>query len=196
MIPPTKNGLPAMACISAMQKCIRRNMEREAMEFAVELIHTSKGFCSMVANRLEVISHEDIDAIEQPHIVSFVAAAAAQARAWYDADEPGKSRMALGNAIRLMCRAKKSREGDHFGIVFGFRALYEGFKPEIPDWANDKHTLAGKRLGRGFEHFRTEGAKLIPPPEREDDYEDEAYRLIAVMEEAGKKGKSQDRLDV
>jgi hypothetical protein len=34
MIPDTRNGLPAMACVSAMQKCIRRGMEREAMEFA------------------------------------------------------------------------------------------------------------------------------------------------------------------
>jgi len=27
MIPDTKNGLPAMACVSAMQKAIRRGME-------------------------------------------------------------------------------------------------------------------------------------------------------------------------
>jgi hypothetical protein len=50
MIPATKNGLPAMACVSAMQKAIRRSMEREAMEFAVELMHTSKAFHSMVCN--------------------------------------------------------------------------------------------------------------------------------------------------
>ena len=29
MIPDTRNGLPAMACVSAMQKAIRRGMERE-----------------------------------------------------------------------------------------------------------------------------------------------------------------------
>lgn len=58
MIPDTKNGLPAMACISAMQKAIRRSMEREAMEFACELIHTGKAFHTMVCNRLEVICHE------------------------------------------------------------------------------------------------------------------------------------------
>ena len=56
MIPATKNGLPAMACVSAMQKAIRRSMEREAMEFAVELMHTSKAFHSMVCNRLEVFA--------------------------------------------------------------------------------------------------------------------------------------------
>ena len=39
MIPDTKNGLPATAAVSATQKAIRRGMEREAMEFAVELMH-------------------------------------------------------------------------------------------------------------------------------------------------------------
>jgi replication-associated recombination protein RarA len=75
-----------MVCISALQKSIRRGLEREAMQFAVELIHTSKPFTSMVAKRLQVISHEDIDTISQPHIVPFVKAACEQALLWYDAD--------------------------------------------------------------------------------------------------------------
>ena len=150
MIPDTKNGLPAMACVSAMQKCIRRGMEREAMELACELLHTSKGFHSMVCKRLQIISHEDIDTEAAPHIVPFVKAACEQAMAWYDAEKLGASRLAIGNAIRLMCRAAKSREGDHFAAAVGLRSLLEGFAPEIPDWANDQHTLAGRKLGRGM----------------------------------------------
>jgi hypothetical protein len=91
-------------------------MEREAMEFAVELIHSSKAYCSMACNRLEIISHEDIDTERAPHVVPFVRVAFEQARQWYEADNPGKSRMAVGNAIRMMCRAPKSREGDHFPV--------------------------------------------------------------------------------
>jgi hypothetical protein len=34
----TRGGLSAMACISAMQKCIRRGMEEAAMQFACELL--------------------------------------------------------------------------------------------------------------------------------------------------------------
>jgi hypothetical protein len=34
-------------------------------------------------------------------------------------------------------------------------------------------------MGRGLEHFRTHGAKLMPPPDAPDLYEDEAYRLLA-----------------
>jgi replication-associated recombination protein RarA len=184
VIPDTKNGLPAMACVSAMQKAIRRGMEREAMEFAVELMHTSKVFHSMVCKRLQIISHEDIDTEAAPHIVPFVRAACEQSVAWYDGDvsKIGKSRMAIGNCIRMMCRAKKSREGDHFHVAIGLRSLLEGFAPTIPDWANDQHTIAGKKLGRGLQHFREEGAKLIPPPTAPDPYEAEAYRLWAIKQ--------------
>jgi replication-associated recombination protein RarA len=189
VIPATKNGLPAMACISAMQKCIRRGMEREAMEFAVELMHTSKGFFSMVCKRLQIISHEDIDTISQPHIVPFVKVACEQALEWYDPDKLGASRMAIGNAIRMMARAEKSREGDHFAIAVGQGNLIENKVPEIPDWANDGHTLAGKRMGRGIDYFREHSAQLVPQPPK-DIYEDEAYRLLALKETGKRKARA------
>ena len=67
------------------------------MEFAVELMHTSKAFNSMVTNRLEVISHEDIDTAAAPHIVPFVRAACEQARDWY---KPGSRQVADGRRQR------------------------------------------------------------------------------------------------
>jgi hypothetical protein len=109
------------------------------------------------------LSHEDIDTQARPDIVPFVKAACEQAMSWYDADKIGASRMAIGNAIRMMYRAQKSREGDHFAIAVGLRSQLEGFVPVVPDWANDMHTLAGRKLGRGLKHFREEGAKLVPP---------------------------------
>ncbi|KRQ01841.1 hypothetical protein AOQ72_10520 [Bradyrhizobium yuanmingense] len=181
MIPDTRNGLPAMACVSAMQKAIRRGMEREAMEFAVELIHTSKAFHTMVCNRLEVVCHEDLDALAAPHVFPFVAASLAASRERYS-KSIGEARLMIGNAIRLMCRSPKSRAGCHFAAAIGLRSLLEDFAPTIPDWAYDQHTLAGKKLGRGLDHFRKEGAKLVPPPTAADPYEDEAYRLWAIKQ--------------
>jgi replication-associated recombination protein RarA len=160
-------------------------MEREAMEFACELIHSSKGFHSMVCKRLEVISHEDIDTQADPTIVPFVATAVAQAMKYYDADRIGFSRLFIGNAIRLMCRAKKSREGDHFGIAVGQANLIGGFVPTIPDWADDMHTLKGKRQGRGLAHFREHSAKLVPPAKK-DAYENEAYEMLELKLKLGK----------
>jgi hypothetical protein len=58
--------------------------------------------------------------------------------------------------------------------------LLEDFAPTIPDWANDLHTLAGKKLGRGLDHFRQEGAKPIPGPVEPDPYIEQAYRLWGI----------------
>lgn len=99
---------------------------------------------------MEIISHEDIDTQADPAIVPFVATAVAQAMRWYDAEKLGASRLAIGNAIRLMCRARKSREGDHFAAAVGLRSTLEGYAPTIPDWANDQHTLACRKLRRGL----------------------------------------------
>jgi replication-associated recombination protein RarA len=176
----TKNGLNAMACVSTLQKAIRRGMEREAMEFAVELMHSGKAFHSMVCNRLEVICHEDLDTLAA-HVFPFVAASLAASRDRYS-KSIGEARLMVGNAIRAMCRSPKSRAGCHFAAAIGLRAQLEGYVPEIPDFALDMHTMNGKAMGRGLDHFRAEGAKLIPPPTADDPYEDEAYRLWSIKQ--------------
>ena len=37
-------------------------------------------------------------------------------------------------------------------------------------------------VGRGLGRFRSEGAKLVPPPTEPDPFEDEAYRLWAIKQ--------------
>lgn len=191
MIPRTKHGLSAFAVVSAMQKCIRRGMEAEAMEMFCEMAHSSKAFLSMALKRLEIIAHEDIDTEANPMIVPFVATACAQAAKWYEPDKPGRARMPAGNAIRLMCRAKKSRLGDHFQVAIGLANLLENKVPEIPEWAHDQHTFEGRRMGRGLEHFREHSTKLVPAVPK-DDYEDEFYRLKAIEAKAKGKAKKED----
>ena len=104
-----------------------------------------------------VIAHEDIDVIAALHVVPFVAAAVAQSKARYG-KHIGEARLIVGNIIRLLCRAPKSRAGRHFAAAIGLRSLLEDFAPEMPDYALDQHTLAGKKLGRGLDHFREVGA--------------------------------------
>lgn len=192
VIPPTKNGMSSMACLSALQKCIRRGLEREAMQFAIELMHTRKASFTMVTNRLMVICQEDIDNVAQPEIFPFIFASMAQAQAWYNPDpfKLGKARLAIGNSIRMLSRAKKSREGDHFQAAVAWASILEGFVPVVPDWVNDSHTQVGRRLGRGLDYFRAESTKLVPPAEK-DAYEDEAYRLWALKDSLGAKATPQ-----
>ena len=193
MIPRTIHNLGAHECISAMQKFIRRGMEREAMEMAVEMGHTSKGFATWVTTRLEVISHEDVG-LAAPEIIPLVRTCCEQARAWWNADKLGQWRMPIGTAIRALARAAKSREGDHFQAAVGLRSQLEGFRPSIPEWCYDQHTIKGKAQGCGVDYFRKVSTKLVPAPKKPDDYESEAYRLWEVKASSGTtagKGKPQ-----
>jgi replication-associated recombination protein RarA len=144
-------------------------------------MHSGKAFHSMVCNRLEVICHENLDTLAAPHVFPFVAASLAASRERYS-KSIGEARLMVGNAIRAMCRSPKSRAGCHFAAAIGLRSMLEGYAPEIPDWALDMHTMKGKAMGRGLDHFREEGAKLIPEPTEPDPFIEEAYRLWALKQ--------------
>lgn len=173
MLPVTINRMVALEVLSAMQKHIRRGEEVDAMKCACELGHTSKAYFSMVVNRLELISHEDIG-LANPGCVKFVAASVEQSRRYYKPDQPGKWRLIVGNVILALCRSAKSREGDHFQAAIGGAALLDGTAPELPDYAFDHHTRKGKRLGRTIEYFFKESTKLVPKP-KADKYQRAAH---------------------
>jgi replication-associated recombination protein RarA len=70
---------------------------------------------------------------------------------------------ALTHAILLCAKAKKSRMVDN-ALAHHHTLIDEGRRDrDIADVALDKHTLAGKRMGRGFEHFYNEAALLADP---------------------------------
>lgn len=195
MMPKTKHDMPALLVLSAMQKFIRRGLELEAMECAVELMHSSQAYCTMVLNRLQVICQEDIDNVANPGIFPFVVATTAAAADAYKkkTDNPGFARMCVANCVIMMARAPKSRRADHFQAAVGLANLLEGKTPAIPDFAFDKHTTQGKKMGRGLAHFRTEGTKLVQPDATtnqqaqfaEAHYEEEAYRLWELKAQRG-----------
>ena len=123
-----------------------------------------------------------------PHVFPFVAASLAASRERYS-KSIGEARLMIGNSIRMMCRSPKSRAGCHFAAAIGLRSMLEDFIPTIPDYALDMHTIRGKAMGRGLDHFRKEGAKLVPPPTADDPYEDEAYRLWTIKQQGkGRRG--------
>jgi hypothetical protein len=64
-------------------------------------------------------------------------------------------------------------------------ALYHSeYVRNIDDWALDKHTSAGKRMGRGIVHFRDEGVKLVHRANIRDPFDAPAWEWYVSMEHA------------
>lgn len=173
---PTLNGLDPYVCVSAVQKCIRRGLERQAMEFVVEMSRTSEHYFSWVCNRIEICAHEDIGLADREAVL-FASQAIEQARRFYKPDRQGECLIMVGNAVRVLCRAEKSREGDHYQAVCMLNSELNSHVPDVPDFAYDRHNVEGRKRGRGVQHFRDEGTQLSPVPAEPDPYEEEAYEL-------------------
>jgi replication-associated recombination protein RarA len=83
-------------------------------------------------------------------------------------DKHYPERLFLVHAVVMLSRAKKSRYVD-WQTCYAFGCHESRFRP-IPDFALDKHTKSGRKLGRGMAHFIDEGCKLEnfhPVPEEE-----------------------------
>jgi replication-associated recombination protein RarA len=151
---------------SALQKSIRRGDEDSALFWATEL--DLSGYTEYAWKRLRIITSEDVG-LAEPMMAANIQALY---QAWSDQrkkrdERHGPERLFFVHAIMLLARAKKSRMVDHALIAY-----YEAERPTrcIPDCALDKHTVTGKRLRRGHEHFWTEGAKINNAAKLEDPY--------------------------
>jgi replication-associated recombination protein RarA len=162
----SKGGYKMGEVASALQKSIRRGEEDAALFWGTEL--DMSGFGEYCWKRLRIMTSEDIG-LADPHLAATVQALYS---AWADQrkkkdERHGPERLFLVHAIILLARAPKSRMVDHALIAY-----YEADRPQrqIPDCALDKHTVAGKRLRRGHEHFWTEGAHINNAGEVSDPY--------------------------
>jgi hypothetical protein len=84
-----------------------------------------------------------------------------------DKDQDGGELFVI-HAVLVLVRAKKSRLVDHATIA-AFNNLLE--RRDVPDYAVDKHTQQGTRLGRGCKHFFKQGAQLENRADITDSYE-------------------------
>jgi hypothetical protein len=76
-------------------------------------------------------------------------------------------RLFIVQAVMILARAPKWRGVDH-----AVMAVYEGDRErlEIQDYAIDRHTARGRKRGRDWEHFFTEGARLKNEADLPDPY--------------------------
>ena len=170
----TPNGHAIDEAVSAMQKCIRRGLEEDALYWAKELYLTDRPTAGIAWSRLRVIASEDI---------GLAGNACVYVQALHESyikanDYEGNGRLFFIHAVLVCVRSLKSRVVDH-ALMVAFEGLQ---KREVPDWALDKHTKRGKMKGRGFEHFFEVGAKLNNVhPELNDLYEDKARQIKGVQ---------------
>jgi replication-associated recombination protein RarA len=171
-MPQTQRGYDIYELLSALQKDIRRGNEYQALFWAVEL----EGFNSkMLWYRLQVIASEDIGMANPfaPLLNDVLE------RKYDDARKQNTDsyRLFLTHAVLFLVRSSKSRiVDDLLNVVYG-EIQHEDKKLPIPDYALDMHTLRGKKMGRGLEHFFSEGTKLNKEP-YENPYTEKAKEIL------------------
>ena len=199
----TKNGYKLDQVVSALQKTIRRGLEEQAFYWALEMC---PDFEQHLWNRLLIIGYEDISALVPGNVAVSISTMRDD---YFFLRSKGKSAalLILANAILLMCRSDKSRVANNFMLALGKR-LDEGYREEIPDFALDMHTGAGRAMKRAGKHFAEE-ASIIKPECKTvvDNYKEEVEKRLHqnnykskafawAKEKRSKRTKSKSKLDL
>ena len=168
----TPRGYDIYELLSALQKDIRRGKEYEAVFWAAELESFNP---KTLWNRLRVIASEDIGIANPfaPLVIDVLE------KEYDDARRRNNDsyRLFLTHAVLFLARSRKSRiVDDLLNVVYG-EIQHEDKKLPIPDYAIDMHTLRGKKMGRGLEHFFSEGNKLKKEP-YENPYTEKAKEIL------------------
>ncbi len=155
----TGGGYDLHELLSALQKCIRRGMEYEAVHFALELEAFGKSGPTILWNRLKIIACEDIGPAN-PMMPVFIDIMQKNYLAEKSKLGENNCKLYLVNAVVCLCFSQKSRISDDLLNVVYTEREKEGKTLPIPEYALDKHTARGKALGKGIEDFFSEGNKL------------------------------------
>src|SRR3954452_23974548 len=147
--PPTPRGHDAYEAVSALQKAIRRSDPEAAAYWALEL---SGRHGHWLWKRLKTIAIEDCS----PEATGLVGDVRALHEQW--AASRGGDVLAVVRAAVALAIAPKSRVCNSLLLVLS----EADYRREVPDEALDQHTLRGKRMGRGREHFAQEASRLVP----------------------------------
>jgi len=152
----TVNGYPVDEVRSVLQKSIRRGKLEEATLAAYELFASGPESEEVLWRRLEIIATEDVGMglVEAPMLLE----ALNQQR--LRMPEDGERWMYSAHAVRILTTAKKDRTSmelagwAHEVVTRGERKL------EVEDYMVDLHTRRGAAMGRGTEHWWSDGARL------------------------------------
>jgi replication-associated recombination protein RarA len=163
---------------SALQKEVRRGHEREALFWATEL--ALAGYTNYVWKRLRIIASEDVG-LAEPMMAVLIRCLYENWQEQKKADKGAErhANLFLIHAVLALARAPKSRLVDHAHVV---TMAAERPQLEIPDYALDMHTKAGRKQGRGAGHFYEHGAQIHPSAPVADPYLQDAIRVDEAEE--------------
>ena len=161
--------------LSALQKVCRRSDLDSALHWCAEL--DLSGFAGHAWSRLTIITSEDVG-LAAPQLPAIRALREAYLEAAKRKNPHSPERLFLMHAAALVATAPKSRLIDHACVAH----FHAHTRREIPPEALDKHTAKGRAMGRGFEHFFSEAARLIPAPTIDDPYEADARKILTAAQ--------------
>jgi replication-associated recombination protein RarA len=170
---PTPRGYSKPECASALQKGIRRGDEKVALFFASELDLAGHG--KYVWKRLLIITSEDVG-IAEPNMPATIRALYENWKELRESKGVPSHRLVLLHAVLLLVNAAKSRRVDDANW-----AIYKDndLRVEMPDYAFDMHTLRGRRMGRGVQHWEEEASVLVNNADPDNPYTGEAIGNMA-----------------
>lgn len=144
--------------MSALQKDIRRGNEYQAMYWAtlIERINPKA-----LWNRLRIMASEDVG-IANPLAPVVIDVLHREYIKFYDPKKPKKDsfRLFSTNAVLFLAKCPKSRIVDDLLITVNGNIKFKHEELVLPDYAIDKHTFQGRKMGRGFKFFVEEGTYL------------------------------------
>jgi replication-associated recombination protein RarA len=148
-MPATIRGYEFAEVASALQKCVRRGQEEQALYWSAELDRS--GYGRYLWYRLQIIACEDVGLAEGPQLFAEIRALY---EAWKEvlAKKHGHKpeRLFLGQAILRLVRAKKT---ELVGEALSCHWEINDKLFEIPDYALDPHTERGRKMGREMPDF-------------------------------------------
>lgn len=165
--PPTVHDHEPREIVSWLQKAIRRSDTEAALYAALELSHS--GYGHWLWARLRVICSEDVGHAwpEGPSVIE------ALYRTWRDFREKRKddAHLIVAHAAIVLSEAPKSRLACWAAVAWSAQE-----RREVPDEALDRHTLRGRKMGRGWDHFWSDASLL----ERHEPHPlEDQYRALA-----------------
>ena len=172
----TYSGIEADLVISALQKEIRRNHPENAATLAYEMLHTSRELEEYLWFRLKVISVEDVGFanVMAPVVVGILN------EMRKDIVQNGDRGLFAIHAVRYLCQSMKDRSSDEMynWIMKEYKA--GNLKPEIPEYAIDKHTRQGQLAGKNEMDFYNIQAQVSPEWEdRDRTYRERVMKIVA-----------------